>query len=227
MASDARAFSALIKPCQRRPACHKHARPMPPRLSDRPFLSVPRISRTCPFRLLRSHASLDGALASRNQTPSLFPLLLRRFSPPSRDTACSRVSPLREPSSLQEKGSRIADRQRTYTHSHTPRRQSLAQQHHPAPSTPASWRAGNQTAETPCARSSGARTPTIDASPLQLQSCGRGGGASGCGAKIRFSGGVVFASSLRSVAIMLRPAKLLPASALSAFAAPCGSANFT
>lgn len=59
------------------------------------------------------------------------------------------------------------------------------------------------------------------------QSCGRGGGASGWGAKMRFSGGVVFASSVRSVAMMLLPAKLRPASALSADVAARGSWNLT
>jgi len=52
------------------------------------------------------------------------------------------------------------------------------------------------------------------------QDWGRGGGASGCGAKIKLRGGVVWLSSLSSVAMIDRPANDRPASAFNAWFAP-------
>lgn len=63
--------------------------------------------------------------------------------------------------------------------------------------------------------------------PRDHPSSGRGGGASGCGAKITPSGGEVWLSSPSRVAMMLRPANERPASAFMPAAAPKGSTNLT
>ena len=56
---------------------------------------------------------------------------------------------------------------------------------------------------------------------------GRGGGASGWGAKMRFNGGVVWLASLRRVAIIDRPANDLPAKLLRAAVALSGEIYLT
>jgi hypothetical protein len=63
--------------------------------------------------------------------------------------------------------------------------------------------------------------------PCNHSSSGRGGGASGCGAKITSSGGEVWLSSPSKVAMMLRPANERPASAFMPATAPKESTNLT
>lgn len=63
--------------------------------------------------------------------------------------------------------------------------------------------------------------------PCNHSSSGRGGGASGCGAKITSSGGEVWLSSPSKVAMMLRPANERPASAFMPATAPVESTYLT